>query len=261
MGQDPLKTRTPVRNFRSDLTVQCDVAEGILALKAAMDRRSNREDEKLAERRARVAAENAETRRATLTAAEAGCGSAMTKEWVSLCLSRAIAGKNATVLSELGCPMAPMALDHHRAWYQEPHAGGLGWSFPAALGMQLADRNRLIVATMGDGSYMFANPVACHQIAEALELPIVLLIVNNCEWGAVRQSVLGVYPNGYAAKTNSMPLTQLSPVPDFVKVAEASRAWARRVEDGEDLPKALEDALSHAQTNRTLALLDVRVRP
>ena len=37
MGQDPLASRTPVRNFRSDLSIACDVADGILALKAAMD--------------------------------------------------------------------------------------------------------------------------------------------------------------------------------------------------------------------------------
>ena len=77
----------------------------------------------------------------------------------------------------------------------------------------------------------------------------------------MRQSVLGVYPDGYAARANAMPLTQLSPSPDFVKVAEASRAWARRVEAGADLPGALEGALEHIRTKRTLALLDVRVRP
>ena len=37
MGQDPLASRTPVRNFRSDLSIACDLADGILALKAAMD--------------------------------------------------------------------------------------------------------------------------------------------------------------------------------------------------------------------------------
>lgn len=261
MGPDPLSARIPVRNFRSDLTIQCDAADGILALKAALDRHRNGRQNSLAQRRQRVAARNRQTRQAALASAEAGCGGLMSKDWVSLCLSQAVSGKQATILSELGCPMAPMSLDHHRAWYQEPHAGGLGWSFPAALGMQLAGRDRLIVATMGDGSYVFSNPVACHQIAEALELPVLLLIVNNAEWSAVRQSVLGIYPDGYAAKTNSMPLTQLSPVPDFVKVAEASRAWARRVENGEDLPQALQDALAHISENRTLALLDVRVRP
>lgn len=261
MGQDPLASRRPVRNFRSDISIACDVADGILALKQEIDRlRPGREDD-LARRRHVVAKENAATRANTLEKAESGRDGVMTKEWASLCLSRAVGGRQATVLSELGCPMAPMTLDHHRAWYQEPHAGGLGWSFPAALGMQLADRDRLIVATMGDGSYMFANPVACHQIAEALELPILVVIVNNAEWGAVRQSVLGVYPDGYAARANAMPLTQLSPSPDFVKVAEASRAWARRVETGDELSAALAEAIAHIDENRTLALLDVRVRP
>ena len=208
-----------------------------------------------------MAAVNGKARGEVLDRAANGRDGQMTKEWVSLCLSRAVKGSKATILSELGCPMAPMTLDHHQAWFQEPHAGGLGWSFPAALGMQLANRDRLVVATMGDGSYMFSNPVACHQIAEAMELPLLLIIVNNAEWGAVRQSVLGVYPDGYAAKTNKMPLTQLSPSPDFTKIAEGSRAWARRVEDGADLPEALDAALDHIMQNRGLALLDVRVRP
>jgi acetolactate synthase-1/2/3 large subunit len=261
MAQDPLASRTPVRNFRSDISIACDLSDGILALKAAMDARRPQNADQLTRRRETVAAENTKARDKTLASAEAGRDGIMTKEWVSLCLSRALEGQDATVLSELGCPMAPMTLGHHRAWYQEPHAGGLGWSFPAALGMQLADRERLIVATMGDGSYMFANPVACHQIAEALDLPILVVIVNNAEWGAVRQSVLGVYPDGHAARSNVMPLTQLSPVPDFTRVAEASRAWAQRVEDGAALPDMLAEALDHIRTKRTLALLDVRVRP
>ena len=114
---------------------------------------------------------------------------------------------------------------------------------------------------MGDGSYVFANPVACHQIAEALALPVLVVIVNNGEWGAVRESVLGVYPDGHAARSNAMPLTGLAPVPDFVRVAEASRAWARRVETGAELPAALDAALRHVREERGLALLDVRVRP
>lgn len=258
LGQDPLYNRIPVRNFRSDISLVCDVSEGIQALRVAME---PLRAEAITTRRDIVASANARTRAAAIAAAERGNGAPMSKDWVSLCLSRAIEGREATVLSELGCPMAPMTLGHRRAWYQEPHSGGLGWSFPAGLGMQLADRNRLVVATMGDGSYIFSNPVACHQIAEALELPLLVIVVNNAEWGAVRQSVLGIYPDGHAARTNRMPLTGLSPIPDFTKVAEASRAWARTVTDGASLEEALSDAIHHIETNRTLALLDVHVRP
>ncbi|WP_245292754.1 thiamine pyrophosphate-requiring protein [Pararhizobium arenae] len=257
LGQDPLFARSPVRYFPSDVTIACDIADGVIALKAAMDGIGKTS---AAFRRSEVAATNRVARAETLRKAEAGCGEPMSKEWVSLTLSRAIAGREATVLSELGCLLAPMTLSHHRAWYQEPHSGGLGWSFPAALGMQLADRNRLVVATMGDGSYIFSNPAACHQIAEAMVLPILIVIVNNAEWGAVRQSVVGLYPDGYAAKANRVPLTSLTPVPDFTKIAEASRAYAATVTRGEDLASALEQALRHIHEKKTLALLDVRVR-
>jgi len=125
--------------------------------------------------------------------------------------------------------------------------------------MQLADPDRLVVATMGDGSYMFSNPVACHQIAEALGLPVLILVLNNAEWGAVRRSVLDVYPHGYASRSNNMPLVSLQPTPDFVKIAQASRAFAARVEKGSELLAALEAAIDHISRERTHALIDIRV--
>lgn len=258
MGQDPLFQRFPVRHFPSDVTIACDLEDGLPALAGALAEFAGPPD--LAQRRERVAGANAGARRATRERAEAGCAAPMTKEWVSLCLSRALEGRHATVLSELGCPLSPMSLSHHQAWYQEPHSGGLGWSFPAALGMQLADPSRFVVATMGDGSYLFSNPAVCHQIAEGLSLPILVVVVNNGEWGAVRQSVLGLYPNGHAARANRMPLTSLTPLPDFAQIARASRAHAESVSAGEDLPAALSRALDHIATRRGPALLDVQVR-
>jgi acetolactate synthase-1/2/3 large subunit len=258
IGPDPLKARMPIRNFRSDISMACELADGILALAAAMD--TVEPGEAVDARRAGIVDRNAATRKAAIERAEIGREGTMTADYVALKVSQALAGREAVLLSERGCPMPAMTLDHHRAWYQEPHAGGLGWSFPAALGMQLADREQLVVATMGDGSYMFANPVACHQIAEALELPLLVIIMNNAEWAAVRHSVLDIYPDGYASKTNQMPLTALSPIPDFIKVAEASRAYARRVENADALETELAGAIDHVSQKRTLALLDITIR-
>ena len=212
-------------------------------------------------RRKAVAPQIARLREETLARSRAGNGTPPTKEFVSLCLSNAIAGRSARVLSELGCPLGPLTLTEPGSWFQEPHSGGLGWCFPAALGMALADPDRLTVATMGDGSYIFANPAACHQIAEALALPVLIVVVNNAEWGAVRQSVLGIYPDGYAAKTNTMPLTSLSPTPDFTRIAEASRAWAALVTDGAELEETLKRAIRVVDSERRQALVEVRVRP
>ncbi len=257
LGQDPLFSKVPVRNFQCDLALASDVEAGLLVLNAALN---EFDVPGLAKSRQDMwAAANSEKRRAVLlAAAKAGAGG-ITKEWVSLCLSRALDGRKASILSELGCPPAPMTLNHPAAWYQEPHAGGLGWCFPAALGMKLGDPERTVVATMGDGSYMFSNPVVCHQIAEALELPILVVILNNAEWGAVRQSVLDHYPDGYAARSNQMPLTQLSPVPDFMQVAKASRAYAAKVTQADEVENALREALRHVEKTKSLALIDISI--
>jgi acetolactate synthase-1/2/3 large subunit len=259
LGPDPLEARFPVRDFRCDVALVGETADAILALAAAM--RPLGPGEAVERRRHAVAARAAAIRAGTRAAATAGCRVPMTKAWVSHCLSQAVAGRDVTVLSELGCPLGPLDLGAHGGWYQEPHSGGLGWAFPAGLGIRLAAPRKLVVATMGDGAYIFSNPVACHQIAEALSLPVLVLVLDNGEWGAVRQSVLGLFPDGAAARANRMPLTSLRPTPSFRKVAEASRAFALHVERGEDLPGALAAALAHIDHERGHALLHIAVAP
>ncbi|MGK6314242.1 thiamine pyrophosphate-requiring protein [Neorhizobium sp. DT-125] len=259
IGQDPLYSRFPVRNFPCDLALTGDTSEIILALAQAAKPYLDATVKERDARRAEVKGAAAKRRAEVLRQAEAGNGEQMTKAFVSFCLSKAIEGRRATVLSELGAPLEPLTLRDHGSWYQEPHSGGLGWSFPTGLGMKLADPDRLVTATMGDGSYMFSNPVACHQIAEALEIPLLVLVLNNAEWGAVRQSVLGVYPDGYAAKSNDMPLVSLAPSPDFTKVASASRAWTTKVERGDELLSVLKAAIEHVTVEKTQALVEIRI--
>ncbi|SFG67582.1 acetolactate synthase-1/2/3 large subunit [Palleronia marisminoris] len=260
MGPDPLFARTPVRNFRADVTLVGETGPSILALARAMaDQR--RDESTIAARRERISALAARNREGVIEAAESGNRGPMTKDWVSLCLGRAIKGRKASVFHELGCPLMPLDLDQHLGYFQEPHSGGLGWAFPAALGAQLADRERLVFATMGDGSYMFANPTVCHQVAEAMELPVIVLVLNNEEWGAVRHSVEGLYSEGYAAKSNEVPMTSLKPSPDFARTAEASRAYTETVVQGSDLPAALERAIRVATEERRQVLLNIAIEP
>ena len=258
MGPDPMFTRFPTRTFQTDLAIVGESADTVPALISAMDALP-RDEARISARSAMLAKASAEER-ARLTAMAADTTHGITKAHASRALSAALEGRTSSVFSELGTILGVLERREAQSWFQEPHSGGLGWSFPTAMGAKLADPTRACVATMGDGSYMFANPVACHQIAEALGIGIVVMILNNAEWGAVRKAVTGLYPDGYAARSNAMPLTGLSPSPDFTAIAEASRAWARRVEHAKDLRAALDEALAVADTGR-LALVDVRVLP
>jgi acetolactate synthase-1/2/3 large subunit len=259
IGPDPVFSRFPVRNFRSDLTIAGESSLTVPALIEAM-KPLKRDKDTLAARRDKLAKASAENRAALIERAT-DTTRGITKAYVSHCLGNALKGVKSSVFSELGTMLGTITREDHKSWFQEPHSGGLGWSFPTALGAQLAEPDRVCVATMGDGSYMFSNPTACHQIAEALELPVLIVILNNEEWGAVRASVSGLYPNGFASRANEMPLTALKPSPDFTNVAAASRAWARKVTDPDELPKVIEQALRVVRENRRVALLDVRVLP
>ena len=167
----------------------------------------------------------------------------MSADWVGLCVSQ-ILPEGALVFSERGPKIAKMILGDGHRYFANTWAGGLGWGVPAAIGAQLADRNQLVVSIVGDGSYMFANPVACHQVMETYKLPVLTIVLNNKRWNAVHYSALQVYPEGAVSKSDLAPMSDLSMSPDFVKIAEASRAYAERVEDGADLPAALKRAIN-----------------
>jgi acetolactate synthase-1/2/3 large subunit len=252
IGPDPHFARMPVRGFRTDLAISSDSVEAILAV----DREARAPSAAL--QRSKALAQSATQRRdAAQVKAKAGDTNPMSAEWISHCVSE-IMDEEAVAFSELGLLPAYMTLKGPNRLFNNVHAGGLGWAMPAALGAQLMRPDRLTIACMGDGSYMFANPVACHQIAEALRLPILTIIKNNAMWNAVRRSVVNGYPDGTAAMSNTVPLTSLEPLPDFAAIARASRAHAERIEDGRELPAALQRAVGIIRTEKRQVLLDLR---
>ena len=254
IGPDPHFQRMPIRGHRSDLAIVSDPAAAMAALREAVRPLAGG-----AEERRRMIAARAQQRveRAAALAA-AGCESPMSAEWMSRCISETIDSR-AGIFSELGVVPEVMKVSGPNRIFNNPHSGGLGWGLPAALGAQLADRNRLCIACIGDGSYMFANPVACHQIAEALELPILTIVKNNGIWNAVRRSVVSSYPDGAAVMANKMPLVSLEPSPDYSAIAAASRAYTERVEHGRDLPGALERAIGVIRKEKRQAMLELRI--
>ncbi|MEO9299811.1 thiamine pyrophosphate-requiring protein [Devosia alba] len=254
IGCDPQFGRMPVRGYRADIAITSDPAAGLDALHAALSARTIDATARLEA----IIRRGTDRRRTMADAVAAARTSPMGAEWLSKCVSD-IMGEDGITFSELGIVPGAMDARGPNRVFCNPHSGGLGWALPAALGAQLAERNRLVIACVGDGSYMFANPTACHQIAEALELPLLTIVKNNGTWNAVRRSVVNAYPDGLAAKANRMPLTSLEPSPDYTALAAASRAHVERVEHGDDLPAALQRALKVIAEERRQAMIEVRV--
>jgi acetolactate synthase-1/2/3 large subunit len=254
IGPDPLFSGLPMRSFPATIAIVAAVGDALDALGAALDRESVQPG--LEERRRRIEAQNRERHQALAAAAEAGRGEPMSQAWISRCLDRA-KSSDAMLFNELGCDPAQLTFRAPGCYFSHSLAGGLGWGLPAALGAQLACPDRLVIAAIGDGSYMFANPVACHQLAEAKGLPVLTCVFNNGVWNAVRKSTAAVYPDGHAVRSNRMPLSSLEPSPRYEMIVAASGGHGERVEAAADLPAALERGLHAVKVEKRQALLNV----
>ena len=253
VGPDPAFHLIPMRSFPGDLFIRASVAETVRQLHGAIAGKPDIET-----RRRDLADEIAALRKEREVALARPSAGPMTNSFVSRALSEQL-DEDAIVFGELGLDPAVMRLNHVDAWFGHPIAGGLGWGVPAALGAKLAMPDRTVIAGVGDGSYLFANPVANHQTAAMLELPTLTVVFNNGVWNAVRKSTRALYPGGHAAGSNDMPLSSLSPSPAFEKVVEASGGWGMRVDDAEALPSAIAEALRIVREEKRQAVLNVIV--
>ncbi|MGD9511686.1 MAG: thiamine pyrophosphate-requiring protein [Geminicoccaceae bacterium] len=256
IGPDPLFAWAPVRGLPSDLTLAGDVAATLELLTSAVAAAAS----DVSERRERLAREHGTARAARQAAAAKNDGTPMSPAFVSGRLAAALPD-DAVLVSELGCDPAVMSFWQPGSYFGFPPSGGLGFGLPAALGVKLAHPERTVVATVGDGSYLFANPPACHHASEALRLPVLTVVLNNGRYNAVHKTTTMVYPSGHAARANQMPLTSLEPAPDYAMLARASRGHGERVEDPAALDDALKRALDIVRNEQRQALLDVTVQP
>jgi len=69
-------------------------------------------------------------------------------------------------------------------YFGNPPSGGLGWGLGAALGAKLASPDKTLIATLGDGSYMFGNPTPGHFVGEGIGCRCSTSSFNNARWAA-----------------------------------------------------------------------------
>jgi acetolactate synthase-1/2/3 large subunit len=178
--------------------------------------------------------------------------------WLAHCLNE-LKSKDAIIVSELGLPVGGLDLTVPRTYLASSLAGGLGFGLGGALGAKLAAPERDVIVAVGDGSYYFGNPLAYHYVGRAEKLPTLTIVANNQAWGAVRQATRDVYPDGHAAKANTMPLVELNPAPDFEMVAQSCGAHGEKVTAPDQLMPALRRAFDAVRSG-TPALLNVAMQ-
>jgi acetolactate synthase I/II/III large subunit len=257
IGEDPTFARYPIRSFPCDLAIVAGPHGALTALARELATKLPADDRKLAARRRAIAERTTKLRQGWAEdAAKAGAGVHIDYGWFSHCVDEA-AGPDAIIVNEYPFRLEMGKREKPGTFFATSPAGGLGWGFGAAIGAKLAAPDKLVVATLGDGSYMFANPTACHWLAQAQDLPLLTVIYNNSIWNAVKMSTLGIYGAGAAARAHGKILADLSPSPQFEKLVEASGGIGFRVDKPDELLPVLKRAIEIVAKERRQVLVNV----
>ncbi|CAB1078751.1 hypothetical protein D1AOALGA4SA_6483 [Olavius algarvensis Delta 1 endosymbiont] len=176
--------------------------------------------------------------------------------WASHCIGK-ILDDRSIVINEYVLDPTQACFKTPGTYFRHSPSASLGWGLGAALGAKLASPDHKVICCVGDGAYMFGVPVSAHWVARAYHLPVLFIVFNNSRWNASQQSTLSFVPNGWAAKTDSMPLCDLNPSVEFDQICRAAGGYGEKVERPEDLPQALARALKVIETEKRQALLNV----
>jgi acetolactate synthase-1/2/3 large subunit len=261
LGVNPIYDRYPIWGFPSDLVVQADSAVALPMLTAMLAPMRAAHQDAIEQRATRIARQHRGLAAVAQSEIEAAAGNAhITLEWLAHCLDR-VRDERTVFINEYDLSLRHLTLERPGTQFGHSTAGHLGWGVGAALGVKLGAPDKTVIAVVGDGSYIFSVPSACHLASATLGLPTLTIIANNGGWGAVYHSVRGVHPEGWSMRTGEMPFVRFGMQPAYEMFPQAFGGHGEAVSDPKELPAALERALRVVREEGRQAVLNVICRP
>ena len=257
MGPDPLHGYVPVRGHPCDIALACATAEGLRVLDSAMAEHEARAKIRIDKRRAALAESWKALRESWRKKLESARDqSTIHPAWLTHCIND-IKSDDTIVIKESPLTSEQIEFSKPATMLNAGAASGLGHGLGCALGAKLAARDRLVIGTHGDGSYMFGNPISAHYVGAEQELPVLTVIFNNQRWQAVRRATVDVNPDGYAAKSPKQPITFLDSITNYQKAVEVADGYGEKVTDPKEVKPALERGLKAVTVEKRQAVINV----
>ena len=120
-------------------------------------------------------------------------------------------------------------------WMTSGGLGTMGYGLPAAVGVQVAHPEKLVVDIAGEASIL----MNIQEMSTAVQynLPVKIFILNNQYMGMVRQWQELLHEKNYSESYSEA-------LPDFVKLAEAYGCIGIRAEDPNELDEKIEEMIN-----------------
>ena len=159
-------------------------------------------------------------------------------------------GKDTYITTEVGQHQMWAAqflkFEKPRHWLTSGGLGTMGYGLPAAIGVQVAHPDALVVDVAGEASILMniqEMSTACQY-----RLPVKIFILNNQYMGMVRQWQELLHGGRYSE-------SYMASLPDFVKLADAFGAVGLKA----DKPSELDDVIKEMIATKRTVIADIRV--
>ncbi len=132
-----------------------------------------------------------------------------------------------------------------RSFFRSVSMGHLGTGIPYAIGVKIAKPDKIVVCITGDGSFMFT--VQELETAVRLDLPIIVIIGNNCAWGMIKSNQKLNLGKRYCD-------VDFPPI-NYAEIARGFGCYVEKISKPEDIKPALQRAID----SKKPAVIDVDI--
>ena len=135
-------------------------------------------------------------------------------------------------------------VNHPKTFIDSGYSFNLGYSFPTALGVKVAQPDRPVLCVVGDGGFMYNSS----ELATAMKygINVVTVVFRNDSYGNVARDLDEFFGGAYEADLTN---------PDFVDFAESFGAVGMRADD----PLELETLIPAALERQAPVVIDVPI--
>jgi len=259
LGEEPLHAHLPYWGFRSDISVAGAPAASLSLLAERVARAVPKGSRSAAA--GEWAARNARSR-AQLREKARVAGSRIESAWVGHELN-AVLPAGAILVDETITHRHEVLRQMERiaaGGFLSASYGGLGMGIGTALGAKVAQPDRTVAVTIGDGAFFYNPVIASFGAAQELGLALLVVLFNNAGYLSQKLDVTREYPDGWAVRSKQFTGLSIAPRPDYPALARAFGGHGEAVERPAELRPALLRGLE-AVSQGKLALIEVVLAP